>query len=69
MGWHIDCAKDKAKNWVFTNHWTEEEVGCGEYDSKGFNLLDYTTQMILPFPTAALAWKFLNERMIDQHGF
>lgn len=69
MSMHVDFIKDSKVNYSFHNAYTKEDLGCGEYTERGFELLDSKSCMILLFDSAALAWKYLNDRLIDFHGF
>lgn len=68
MAYHVDSVKTK-QGWDFINHHTGELLGMGEHANKRFELFDCRTEMMLPFDAASLAWKFLNDRKMDDYGF
>jgi len=69
MGWHVDASTADKTHWSFCSHYTNEEIAVGEYTNGHFKLFDYDSDMVLPFISAALAWKYLNDRKVQQHGF
>ena len=70
---HVNFVEhQKAKRrlgYDFSDNHTGDPIAVGEYNNGDFDLLCLRSGGSKKFPSAAVAWVYLNRNLIDEYGY
>lgn len=74
MSMHIEFTRQQRSkrgsfDYTFQDRHTSEEIAFGSYGKQGFEVLNLHDGGIEHYPSAAVAWIQLNQRLVDSYGY
>jgi hypothetical protein len=70
MSIHIGfVTSERTKDYTFLDRHTNKEIAYGHYTNGNFEVIGDKVNGVECFVSAAVAWRELNQRLIDEYGW